>query len=121
MQANGHKPRKAKPPPSPIVVELADLFADWITDWKPDAKPQVKSAASLEQLRLLVEADGRDPDDVKGLLAWLFGGNPKERDYEPREPGFDWRRNVLSGAKLRKHWDVLDDLYRQSHPKEPVP
>jgi len=117
---NGHARKASRPKPvvDPAVSELADRFAEWIAHWKPDAKIQVRSPASLEQLRLLVEADGRNPDDVKALLAWLFGGNAAELDYAPRDPGFDWRRNVLSGTKLRKHWDVLDDLFTQTHPRE---
>lgn len=120
---NGHGPQK-KPRPakvvSPEVREVARRFAGWVRRWKPDARPQVESPSSLEQLRLLVESDGRKPDDVMGLLAWLFGGDKAELDYEPKGDGFDWRPNVLSGAKLRKHWDALDALYSRTHPKEPT-
>lgn len=106
------KPRKAKPEPDPLAVELCRFLGDGIALWKPDARITCDtSARSVEGMRLLVRADGRDPERVKDVIAWLFGGRPV--DYQPRGE-FDWRPNIASGATLRKHWDKLSSAMEAS-------
>jgi hypothetical protein len=85
---------------------LPEFMGDSIVGWKPDARVLCETASSVRELRRLVEIDGRDPDRVRALLIWLFGGG-----YQPRGD-FDWRPNVTSGESLRRAWDKLDTLYK---------
>jgi len=100
-------PRKQRPEDAPVVHAMARHFAESIRRWKPDAAPTTDSADSRRGLAALLGADNRSPDDIRAMLDWLFGGG-----YRPHDD-FDWRRNVLSGGKLRKQWDTLDALRRR--------
>ena len=80
-------------------------MGDVIVGWKPDARVLCETPSSVRELRRLVEVDGRNPDQIRALLLWLFDGG-----YQPRGD-FDWRPNVTSGKSLRNAWDKLDTLY----------
>ncbi len=55
------------------------------------------------EIRLMVERDGRSLDAIKELFAWA--------NQDPF-----WRVNILSPGKLREKWDQLS-IKRQSQPK----
>jgi len=90
--------------------ELAHFHASQVRLWKADAACRPESASTLRGFHGLVSIDRRSPERVRDVLGWLF------TSYEPTGD-FDWRPNVLSGAKVRKHWDRLDAAYtRWQHP-----
>lgn len=98
----------ASPVRHPRTVDLADAHAAAILAWKPDAKPQTRSAASLRAYDAVLRIDERPFDGAVAVLDWVFRGG-----HVPRN-GFDWRGNVLSGEKLRKHFDRLDAERQQA-------
>ena len=84
-----------------VADEIAQTLAEAIRAWRPTARIDADSKSSRLALSRLVGTDRRDPEEVRAVIAWLFGGG-----YQPRDD-FDWRPNILSGAKLRKHYDRL--------------
>lgn len=88
--------------------ELTQLLATLMLVNKPDRKqPNVSGATwkkrTMEAIEKLIRIDGRDPERVKKVLVW------SQNDNEPRGPGgFCWATNILSGEKLRKHFDRME-------------
>ena len=80
-----------------------------IKHWKPNAVPRCTSASSVTEFERMLRTDKRDPKAVGIVIRWLFC------EYQPA-PGsdFDWRSNVMSGKKLRAHFDRLEDLMERS-------
>jgi hypothetical protein len=83
------------------AVVLGEYMGKAMKFWKADCVPQCSSASSLREIDMMLSADKRSPKAVGEVIRWLFC------DYKPDE-GFDWRMNVQSGEKLRKHFDKLE-------------
>jgi len=100
--------RKPGRPPverHPETAALCEYLAASARGWKSDVRVEATSARSLTGMDALLRRDGRDPDKVRRVIAWLFGSG-----YRPTSD-FDWRPIVLSGVTLRRHWDKLDTLF----------
>ena len=87
------------------AVRLADLLLDLIRQRKPDF---VRKGDWAKDIDLMIRMDNRAPADVEAVIRW------SQADCIPRD-GFCWANNILSGVKLRKHFDRLD-LRRMQRP-----
>lgn len=114
----GKAPRKAPQPQHPKTAEVADFLAQGIRAWKRaelgDEAPKTRadtSSKSLMAIDRLLRLDGRDPEDVRSVIWWLFGDD--DWCYAPTGE-FDWRPNILSGEALRRQYDRLWSARRRT-------
>ena len=99
----------AKPAPTRELPEeakkLAQRLHKWITKNKPDRKIQDnwqdRWAADIEKMHRI---DGRSWEAIAACIDW------SQRDDF-------WHQNILSGAKLRKHYDRMSDRARSERQK----
>lgn len=77
---------------NPIYESLANYLADCI-ELNGSKRPTV-SDAWIKDIRLLIERDGRTPEQVQKAIDWSSNN------------GF-WRSNILSPNKLRQKYDQL--------------
>ena len=78
--------------PTAEVVELCDYLADRI-EANGSKRPPV-TAGWLRACRLMMERDGRTPEQIRRAIDWC------------QADGF-WRSNILSMPKLRERFDTL--------------
>jgi len=82
-----------QPPSNPEFGRLSNLLFQKILDRNPNHKtPNTQNWE--KQIRLMVEADNRDPEEIEAVIIWC------QEDYF-------WQNNILSTEKLRKHYDRL--------------
>lgn len=81
-------------PVSPDVARLCDLLASLIRSRDPKAKCNPTGKAWTDAIRLLTDADGRDPVEIERIIRWC------------QADGF-WQRNILSAPKLREKFTQL--------------
>ena len=81
-------------PVSPDVARLCDLLASLIRSRDPKAKCNPTGKAWTDAIRLLIDADGRDPVEIERIIRWC------------QADGF-WQRNILSAPKLREKFTQL--------------
>lgn len=99
----------AKPAPTRELPQeakkLAQRLHKWITKNKPDRKIQDnwqdRWAADIEKMHRI---DGRSWEAIAACIDW------SQRDDF-------WHQNILSGAKLRKHYDRMSDRARSERQK----
>ena len=103
-QASPAKPATRTPKPqNPEAVEIAQYLYDAIRSHSPgfmaDAPP-AKTAKKLEgwahDIDRAIRLDGMTPEGAREAI-----------DAAHRSPDPFWRSNLLSGAKLRKHYETL--------------
>jgi len=78
--------------PRPEVVDLCNYLADWI-ERNGSKRPSV-GKRWLQACRLLIDTDGRTPEQVRRAIDWC------------QHDGF-WKSNILSMPKLREKYDQL--------------
>ena len=76
----------------PDVAELLDHLDRCIV--ANGAKKPNRTKANLNAARLLIDRDGRDPDEARQLITWATSD-----DF--------WRSNILSMVKFREKYDQL--------------
>ena len=86
------KPSSSEDAPTAEVVELCDYLADRI-EANGSKRPTV-TAGWLRACRLMIERDGRTPEQIRRAIDWC------------QADGF-WRANILSMPKLREKFDTL--------------
>ena len=81
---------------------MAELLQGLIRQNNPEAKtPDGQLATWANDCRLMRQQDGRDIEDIAAHIRWTQADS-------------FWSGNVLSMAKVRKHWDT-HTLRMQSH------
>jgi hypothetical protein len=73
---------------------LCLLLSLLIKDRDPHAKTDPGSPRWLDAIRLLIDRDGRSPEEVEHVIRWC-----QKDDF--------WRQNILSAPKLRAKFDQL--------------
>jgi hypothetical protein len=76
------------------VAHLCNLLADLIRSNDPNAKVAPDSKRWRDAVRLLIDADGRSPDEIERIIRWS-----QADDF--------WRSNILSAPKLRDKFTQL--------------
>lgn len=97
------------PPIDPSVVgrgKLSTLLADAVASRDPSQKRPTIGKRWLDAERLLIESDGRDPDQAERLLLW------SQRDEF-------WRANIRSLPKFRDRYGQLYDQARRKAGVQP--
>lgn len=89
--------------------KLAPLMAEHLAAWieHNGSKRPAITKRWLDAARLLVDADGRDPAEVRTLMDW------SQRDEF-------WRANILSLPKFREKYDQLRLAASRGNPKQTV-
>jgi len=83
---------------------LAELLLDRIVEGKPDfRRPELGPWAG--DIDRMIRLDGRSPERIEAVIRWCV-----------RDPF--WSKNILSAAKLRKHFDRLELQMAGQVPKE---
>jgi len=83
---------------------FAELLAQLIVERKPDfRRPELGQWAG--EIDRMIRLDGRSPERIEAVIRWCV-----------RDPF--WSVNILSAAKLRKHFDRLELQMAGSVPKE---
>ena len=83
---------------------LAELLLDRIVEGKPDfRRPELGPWAG--EIDRMIRLDGRSPERIEAVIRWCA-----------RDPF--WSKNILSAAKLRKHFDRLELQMAGQVPKE---
>lgn len=90
------------------ALSLSDLLRDRILKNKPDRKnPNVKGQSWYENaagaIDKMLRIDKRDPNRIREVIEFC------QADNEPRNGNFCWAKNILSGKKLRKQFDRLEE------------
>ncbi len=89
---NGKKERTITA--TPIARELAELLLDLIRQRKADFR-QPNLDRWTRDIDRMIRLDGRDPERIEAVMRWC--------QADPF-----WQSNILSAAKLRKHFDTLE-------------
>lgn len=84
----------------PDVDQLCEMLANDIEN-RGSKRPLI-TREWRTQCRLLIDADGRTPAQIKNMLEWLAGGAD--------EQAFFWRKNVRGMPKLRIKYDQLREV-----------
>jgi len=90
----------------PDVERICEHLADWIE--KNGSKRPVIGKRWRTAARLLIDADGRDPDKVIRAIDWC-----QQDDF--------WRSNILSMDKLREKYDQLRLAAQRPRGRQPAP
>jgi len=79
---------------TPVARELAELLLELIWQRKADFRPPDldRWARDIDDM---IRLDGRDPQRIEAAIRWC--------QADPF-----WQSNILSGAKLRRHFDRLE-------------
>ena len=95
---------KESPKYDDVVCDLSDLLLKRILENKPDRNISDSwMDKTLKQIDLMIRKNKRDPETIREIIEWC------QSDNEPRNNGFCWAPNILSGEKLRKQFDRLQD------------
>ena len=99
MSKKKNSPQKTDPPNtknrrfSSVDLSVARFFFEQLVDINPNhKKPNLEAWANT--IWLMRERDGRKADDMRAMIAWATC-----HEF--------WSANILSPAKLRKHWDRM--------------
>lgn len=76
-----------------IEYYLSSYLFYWMLENNPKAKPP-NPQKWADIIRLMIERDNRDPEDIKKVIYWSQNHN-------------FWKTNILSTDKLRKQFDTL--------------
>lgn len=94
---------RSKPPPTPEAIEIAQRLYDAIRSHKPDfcdgmkpAKLEAKLTGWAQDIDVGLRNDGMTPAGCAAVIA-----------YAHCSDDHFWRSNLLSGKKLRKHYQTL--------------
>lgn len=115
-------PQSSLPIPSPILntfnthvpdtnFELAEYLSHAISSHYPDHRPTSSQLRGwAKDIDKAIRLDGRQPESLKKVIDWAH-----------RSPeGAFWRKNILSGATLRKQYDRLAiEITTKSQPSKP--
>lgn len=86
--------RRTAPVASPSGLRLATLLFESIKTFKQDFKPPALSSWGKD-FDLAISVDKRSEESIQKVIKWL--------------PSSDfWRKNILSGRKLREKFDALE-------------
>jgi len=100
--------KRRNPPLWSEALSLAETLRESIRTHSPDVAEKYDRAGALRPwataLERLLRIDKAEPHDVAGVIRWAHETDPR---------GF-WRPNLLSGAKVRKHFDSLKVQARQA-------
>jgi len=97
------------------VQKLTQFLKSLILKNKSDRKLEATwNTSTAAKIDLMIRKDNRKPARIKEVIEWC------QSDIEPRGSGnFCWAPNILSGAKLRKQFDRLEeDMERSRETKE---
>lgn len=99
--------RKAEPPPE--AIELAEYLELAIRSHAPDyqagettAKRTARISGWAKHMDLAIRQDKRTPEQLRSVI-----------DFAHRGAGVFWRANLLSGRKVREHYERLRMQSRQ--------
>ena len=84
----------------PDVNALCTLLADQI-EARGSKRPTI-TVDWRKQTRLLIDVDGRRPDQIRNMLGWLAAGADEDAMF--------WQKNIRSMPKLRVQYDRLREL-----------
>ena len=76
------------------AVSLAEYLRDKIIEWKPDTKIPENLFGWANDLRLAIERDKRNPDDIAAVIKFATSDS-------------FWRTNILSGDAVRRGFDRI--------------
>ncbi len=93
--AAGKKPKKQLPKEA---VELAEYLLQCIKEHSPKVKAPTSMDAWATDLDKAMRLDGRTTLELSNMIHWAHIAD---------ERGF-WHGNLLSGAKVRKHFDTIN-------------
>lgn len=100
------------------VVDLAEHFRFRIEDNGlekrcPTLKTEKWLTATCSEIDKMVRLDKRTHEQIKIIIDYIHDDNrPNESN------GFCWARNVLTGDKLRKHYQTIVNRIRDKHEGE---
>lgn len=89
---------------TPIARELAELLLDLIRQSKANFKTPNLDRWT-QDIDRMIRLDGRDPERIEAVIRWCR-----------RDPF--WQSNILSAAKLRKHFDTLEMKMQTARPTQ---
>jgi hypothetical protein len=89
------------------AMELAAILKNYVVQNYPHYRSTMNEAKVAKQIQLLHRQDEAFTYDIIGkVMRWIF------EQYQPRG-SFDWREQIRSGDKFRKHFPALLDLIRK--------
>lgn len=91
----------------PEALRLANLLRDYVVAIAPYQR-DTNAENWAKDIRLLHEKDGVDYRAIEVVMRYMF------EMYQPTSK-FDWRRNIRSGLKFRKHWEYLFEEAKQAY------
>ena len=90
----------------PDALRLASMFSGYVLARYPYYASKFDIQKTAEQIQLIVRRDGATYMVVEALMKYLF------EHYEPKGD-FDWREQIRSGVKLRKHFIQIFELAKK--------
>jgi hypothetical protein len=88
--------------------KLSQDFFEHISNINPNQKiPNFESWA--KDFNLIINSDSRTEEQIRYILEWLFESTHKDAIF--------WRKNILCPKSLRKHFDRLILIVKDSQPK----
>lgn len=86
----------------PVVVQLCEHFADWRARNDPDGKRPTVTERWLNACRLMIEVDGRDPENIRKAIDYSQG-HEREQIYVKSIPKLrDQYAELQKKAKLEQ-------------------
>lgn len=96
----------------PDALRLCALFADVLRRRGvrvPEGRE--RSKVWVEPMEAVLRIDGRTPEQVERVVAWLDAGADRVSHF--------WQANVLSPTKLRERWDQMQQQYQRERSPRP--
>lgn len=94
---------------------LAEKLMEYVFVRYPHYRSTMKAVPTAKAIQLLHKQDELFTYiGIENVMKWLF------EVYEPMG-SFDWREQVRSGVKFRKHFPALVDLIRKEYQTQDIP
>jgi hypothetical protein len=86
--------------------KLSNHLYKSIISWKGSIQNNSSIKSWAKDIEKMIRIDGRNSEEIITIIDFITNGATKDSEF--------WRPNILSGAKLRKHYDHIDGKMKSS-------
>ena len=97
----------------PRARRIAEMLYDYVLERYPYYKSQCKVDKWIPDIEKLNRIDGASYEGIEAILRYMF------EIYQPNSD-FDWREQIRSGNKFRKHFYRLYELAKKDYDRSKI-